>query len=178
MKVVYQLTTDASAPSVEIVGGMGSLDALLTFDGQEKWRAWPKEPPPEVRIDRAQDSPFVFYRLAPGALVVRSDVFTTCEDFHWVTRDGCERLPLKAGATWLEVIHPVVVLPVRVGGVNGPPCDVDGYHSALFRIEGRPTEHLFCVSGVSGVPLDDFKSVYDEYGFTGLHFSEIWRGEM
>jgi hypothetical protein len=177
MKSVWQLETEASAPRLEIVSSAIDVAELCMFDGQEKWRIWPKDPPPEVRASRELESAYVFYSFAPGVLAVRSDVFTACEDFHWVTRDGCERLPLKAGTMWFEVIHPVVFLPGPGRDADSPPCAVDGYYAALFRIEGRPADELFCVSGVTGVPLNEFKPVYEEYGFTGLRFTEIWRGE-
>jgi hypothetical protein len=32
------------------------------------------------------------------------------------------------------------------------------------------------VSGV-GNSMSEFKGVYDHYGFTGLRFTEIWRGD-
>ncbi len=173
MKAVYRIETETDAPRLTLVEPTPELEGLLHFNGRPKLDLWPTEPPPDVRVGEMPESPYMFYFLAPGALVVRQDVLETCEDFYWVTQDGCEPLPLRSGDVRFEVIHPVNILP---SGRGGPPCPIDRYCSALFRIEGF-AEQVFCAEGVSGVPLNEFKQVYEEFGFSGLRFIEIWRGE-
>jgi len=44
----------------------------------------------------------------------------------------------------------------------------------LFRIEGRDPREVFCATGIDH-PGDEFKHIYDDNGFRGLVFEEIWR---
>lgn len=171
-KSVYLVKTDESAPALAL-SRPGTMDgSRLAFDGHRKRDWWPTKPPPEVTAEVIPASPYVFYRFAPGALVVREDAFD-CDDFYYLTRDGNEPLPLKCGDVWFEVIN--IVDTIGPPGEGSAPCAVDQYYSALFRLEGRGAE-VFCVSGVSH-PANEFKSVYESYGFTGLSFVEVWRGE-
>lgn len=178
MKTVYLIETDSSAPRLQLQSSALDPADLLTFDGRSKKDMWPK-PAAEVRVAAVlPESPYVFYQFAPGALVIREDVLTECEDFYWVSRESNESLLLRHGATAFEVINIIDFLsPPSLEEARGePPCPVDKYYTALFRIKGRPPEQLFCVSGVDN-PLNEFKGVYDHHGFTGLRFTEIWSGD-
>jgi hypothetical protein len=176
MKAVYMVGTDANAPRLEFAEAVSGASELLNFDGRPRADVWPK-PAPQVRAESLPESLHVFFRFAPGALVVREDVLGVCEDFKWVSCEGSEPLLIRQGEIRFEVINIVDFLsPPRPGTPGAPPCPVDSHYKALFRIRGRPERQLFCVSGV-GNPMNEFKGVYDEYGFTGLRFTEIWRGE-
>lgn len=170
---MYLVETDELAPALKLVRPEAVDPTLLTFDGSPKRDRWPTKPPPEVKPTALPDSPYVFYRFAPGALVVRADALD-CDDFYYVTRDGNEPLPLRCGDVWFEVIN--IVDSIGPPDEGSAPCAVDQYYAALFRLEGRAGSEVFCVRGVNH-PANEFKSVYETHGFTGLRFVEIWSGE-
>ena len=69
---------------------------------------------------------------------------------------------------------------VRPDGTFGfeenAPCIVHEFYAPIFRIAGQNPTDLFCVSGLTN-PLNEFKGVYEAFGFSGLKFTEIWRSE-
>jgi hypothetical protein len=118
----------------------------------------------------------MFYSFAPGALVVRVEVIQNCEDFYYMSRDGTESSELRCGDVSFEVINVVDFLPPPAPEAGcDAPCLVDRYYSALFRMKARSSE-IFCIQGVTSPDMNEFKQVYDHYGFKGLNFHEIWTG--
>jgi hypothetical protein len=175
VKTVYRVDTDLDAPRLELEDSESLPPELLTLDGQPKADVWPN-PVPRIRTESLPGSLFVFFRFATGVFVVREDVLPACEDFYWVCREGNELLSLKGGVISFAVVNPIEFLAPPEPTPGGSPCPVDRHYSALFRIEGKPSHEIFCVSGV-GNPMNEFKGVYEQYGFTGLRFTEIWRGQ-
>jgi|GEM_PF-6772292 len=84
---------------------------------------------------------------------------------------GYERLSMQADGVQFSAINFVDFLPLSVDGKA--PCPVDRFIAPVFRLQSRNPTELFCISGFE-VPFDEFKPVYDHFGFEGLTFEEIW----
>ena len=172
MSTVFLVETDPTAPSLELVN---PHPALTRFEGDRKPGFSPTKPL-EVRASAIPENPFAFFRFAPGAHVVREDAMQLCEDFYWVAIQGTEPLSLQCGDVEFFIINIVDWVSAPQPGVPGaPPCPVDTHYKALLRIEGTAPGSLYCVSGL-GTPMNEFKGVYDRYGFSGLRFTPIWQG--
>jgi hypothetical protein len=178
MRIVYRIGYAKTAPRLRVINSPAVTPELLDFNGESKRSTWPMKGGLLVEADATLDIR-TFYFLAPGALVYRDSLLVKFEDFYWVSREGAEVLPLRCGDVSFEAVNIVDFLkpPHEPNQPNLPPCPVDKHYSAVFRIAGRPKTDLFCVSGVAGVDLNEFKGVYDHCGFEGLTFTEIWRGE-
>jgi hypothetical protein len=177
MKAVYLVKADTAAPRLELATPDRDTAVLSKFVGQDKSQIWPTTRL-QLRAVPLAEHVLTFYDLAPGALAFRDAAFQACESFYWLARDYNEFLDAQCGDIPFCVLNPQNLLPPPddVSGPNPPPCVVDRYYSAIFRIDGRPEDQIFCIEGVTR-PLNEFKSVYDFHGFTGLTFTEIWRGE-
>src|SRR5258706_6053717 len=178
MKTVYKIGYSITAPRLRAVGSEDHPPSFLRFNGESKLIVWPKEGL-QVAGESRFDNIFAFYNLAPGVLVYRDDLLVKCEEVFWLSREGTERLPLRCGSVSLEVANVVDFLSPESGGARTgrPPCPVDKHYKAIIRIRGQSETDLFCVSGVAGIELNEFKGVYDYFGFKGLTFTQIWRGE-
>jgi hypothetical protein len=116
----------------------------------------------------------VFWRLAPGVLVLGEEALLQCDDLYYSTVGGIELLSLRDGARVFKALNAVEFLPRPSSGAA--PCLVDRHYMAVFCIEGQPETDIFTVSGHL-TALSEFKSIYDHYGFQGLHFEPIWTGQ-
>jgi hypothetical protein len=168
---VFQIRTDPRAPRLRVDDAMPYAAAFARFDGDEKGHLSPRA---SFRVTAAEGAfdERQFHHLAPGVLAGPEEGLNGCEDMYWAT-GGNERLALVAGDRPFVAINPLYFLDAPADGSS--PCLVDRFYGPIFRIAGRDPTELFCAAGLA-VPGDEFKHVYDQHGFRGLTFEEIWRG--
>jgi hypothetical protein len=167
---VFQVHTAATAPSLELAFP-GADFAPVRFDGT---------PRAQVSIDRAVSGRVVslrggskqFYSVGLGAFAIPEAAWIECEKMYYCCSMGSELIAVETPLGDFRVINPLGFLPKP--DVNDAPCPIDRFYAPLFRITGRDPTDVCCVSGL-GPQGDQFKSVYDRFGFTGLEFTEIWR---
>lgn len=75
-------------------------------------------------------------------------------EIPWIVTEECD----------LRLINPLQVLPALS---EASVLDAN----KLFRVSGKPPDQIFCLEGTA-VPGDEFKSIYDKFGFRGLVFHE------
>lgn len=94
------------------------------------------------------------------------------EMYYVITENDVELLSVEADEVDLRIINPRQILPAS----EDPNflCDMR-YVNSLFRIQGKLSE-VFCFEGLA-VADNEFKHCYEKFGFSGLVFEEVWRGE-
>lgn len=165
---LFRITNDPDAPRLRLANPSLYKDSFMRFEGEQKG---PYSP------DRAFDviadpceNVLQFYNSAPGVLAGPVDGLCECSDMLYAT-GGTERLMLEAGDVPFTAINPIDPFPpLQMGSVPFPK----GWFAPVFRIQDQNPLDLICISDAV-VPMDEFKNVYDHYGFKGLMFEEIWR---
>jgi hypothetical protein len=169
MLTVLRISVAPSAPKLSL-----DPDVALRcgpFDGTSKAALFPDE-----MLSAKVEDPAVgerqFVSMAPGVLVLSEKAWAGANDMYYCCTMSGELLAIKTQHGHFQAINPVDPVPQATGG--DAPCDVSQFYAPIFRIAGRDPTHLFCVEGLGA---DQFKLIYEELGFTGLVFEEIWRGE-
>jgi hypothetical protein len=169
---VYRVQAASGAPRLAVRDPDQFGRDFLVFDGS------PKTPhssaAPFQVIEEHCANPRQFYHLAPGVLVGDGDAMFECAEMYHAT-SGNERLAMQGEHKSFMAINPLDFAPPATR--PGPPCAVDRFYASLFRLRSAPAVELFCVTGFE-VPMDEFKNVYDSFGFSGLEFELIWEGEQ
>jgi hypothetical protein len=170
--VIYRVRVDPEAPAVTILSPEAGV-----FDGAEKTPLSPADgfigelgSPPAVAKQ--------FYRVLPepdGIFALSSEGVVECDDMYYCLTYYTERLPIWTEHTVLEALN----APHRIEPPKGRGGQWRAHEIAqgLFRIEGRDPRHVFCASGIEAAG-DEFKHIYDEHGFRGLIFEEVWRSRQ
>jgi len=173
MKKIYRILSAPDAPLLEILENQPYAHLFTEFLGESLIGALPDE----LLVGRLSNHREwnQFYRIAPGGLAVSEEAWEKCMNMYYVITgmNNIELVSIRTVEANMRVIIPRDVLPATADA--SLPCDLK-YASSLFRIAGRPKTELFCLEGTE-VPGDEFKYVYDKFGFEGLIFEEIWRGE-
>ena len=93
--------------------------------------------------------------------------------YYVITENDVELLSVEANGIDLRIINPRQVL----SSSRDPSsfCDLR-YVNSLFRVEGRSLREVYCFEGMV-VAANEFKHCYEEFGFSGLKFEEVWRGD-
>jgi hypothetical protein len=177
MVCVYQIHSTPEAPRLEV---LDETDAqLLVFDGQRKSAKWPPRGL-KVKTSAPPADLFQFYQLAPGVLVYPEQVIEACGDFYWVATQNIEPLHAVSHGAVFNLINIVDFMDPLEPGVPGydvgAPCNVASFYAPIIKIKGRPPTDMYCISGL-GNPKNEFKPVYERYGFKGLVFQTVWQGE-
>lgn len=178
MAYVYRIEYAPEAPRLEPLEA--SSMELLVFDGRRKAAAWPAGGL-KVGEVRPNESLFQFYYLAPGVLAYPEELVGACEDFYWVATQNIEPLRVVSGSILFSLLNIIEfmepLLPGEPGYEQGAPCNVVEFYAPIIRIRRRDPTELYCVSGVTN-PMNEFKAVYERYGFKGLEFREIWKSRV
>lgn len=168
---IFRITTSPNAPRLSLRSPTQYDDRFMIFDGSGKAAYSPRatfdvveEPCLNVRQ---------FYLFAPGVLVCDWEAMSQCDHMYYAA-EGTERLAMRGMHKSFSAINSLDALPKPASGTS--PCIVDQFNASIFRIEGAPATDVYCVSGFE-IPMDEFKNVYDAYGFSGLIFEEVWSGE-
>ena len=144
----------------------------MRFDGSPKAHLCPEGP---FSVVAESGQPKAFYNLAPGVLALAEEDWAACEEMYYVTSGGNEVLALTSGTRRFRAINPTASLPpLPATGQVYPP---EGYRMPLFRIRDRNPLEVYCVGEGAGVGGDDFKRIYDDHGFMGLIFHDVWRAD-
>lgn len=169
--VIYRVRVDPEAPAVTILSPEAGV-----FDGAEKNPLSPADgfigelgSPPAVAKQ--------FYRVLPepdGVFALSSEGVVECDDMYYCLTSYTERLPIWTEHTVFEALN----APHRIDPPKGRGGQWRAHEIApgLFRIEGRDPRHVFCATGIE-VAGNEFKHIYDEHGFRGLVFEEVWRSD-
>lgn len=166
MKKIYKIVPDPSAPELVLENGVAEKLA-----GESVARLSPDKPF-VGHVERLSDWT-QFYRVGTNAFAVSEEAWN-CEDMYYnIAENNVELLAVKAGSAYFIVIYPMQFLPPSED--PSQICDLT-YVNALFRIQSRPPQEVFCFEGMAN-PDNEFKHTYEKFGFTGLIFEEVWRGD-
>lgn len=169
MITVFKIAVDQSAPTLSMEPATADVCGL--FDGRGKADLF-FERPLRASLDDHPARSRQFCALAPGVLVVPELAWVDADEMYYCCSLGSELLAIETPHGYFVGVNPLEILPRAKEG--DAPCLVDQFYAPVFRILGREPTDLFCVEGLGA---DDFKRIYDESGFRGLVFEEIWRGE-
>ncbi|TDU71180.1 hypothetical protein EI77_02302 [Prosthecobacter fusiformis] len=93
---------------------------------------------------------------------------------YYVLSMGNELLAAGDSEFYFRIINPLDFAPASDDPNHS--FDLDTFNSPIFRLRDRESTDLFCLSGTE-VPGDEFKHNYEQFGFTGLSFEEVWSSE-
>ena len=113
-------------------------------------------------------------------MIYREDVIEVCDHFYWIATQNIEPLHLVSGKVVFNLMNIIDFMdplrPGEPGYESGAPCRVDSFYAPIIKMKGRSPSDLYSVSGLTN-PMNEFKAVYDHFGFKGLTFNEVWSGK-
>ena len=171
MPIVYKISENEDSQPIKLRSGCSWSGEMSVFDGGLKSQLSPQTP---FALENCQPVRWnQFCKLAPGCLVMPEDVLDECADMFYALSLGSELLSLGCpDGRGFKLVNPTTSFPQA--RVSSAPFDFHRFFAPVFRLLHYPATDLFCISG-SSLSGDDFKKIYDENGFTGLGFEEIWR---
>jgi hypothetical protein len=169
MKRVFRIAVSDSAPRVEFSPDEPYYEGLRELNGKSISGLVPADD--AFRGTLTEHGEWnQFYNVAPGAFAVSEEAWDRCMDLYYLLEYGDIEIPwIVTRECALRLVNPLQVLPSISSSTLGQA-------NKIFRIGERPTSELFCLEGTS-VHADEFKYIYDHFGFQGLEFTEIWHEE-
>lgn len=170
MKRLFRIRVEASAPKLKIDPTAPYAAEFEIFDGSRKAQISPKSSFPIIDEPRYPWQQVL--GIAPGAFVLSEEAWEKCEDMYYVLESGNELLAAKNATSYYRIINPLDFAPPSDDPIF--PFNLNSFNAPVFRLKNRNPAELFCLSG-SETPGNEFKYTYENFGFTGLSFEEVWR---
>jgi hypothetical protein len=167
---LFRITVARDAPQLKVRGAASIMTGLEQFAGDAKRLLSPEASFKGV-LDRKGDWQ-QFYHLAPGTLVLSEEAWEECTAMYYVCSMGnTELLSIETTEADFRAINPLHFAPLPRS--PDEPFDLDHFYAPLFRMRKRQATDLYCLEGTT-VEGDEFKHVYDKFGFRGLNFECVW----
>lgn len=172
MKRLFRIRVSDDAPQLVIDPEAPYASEFTTLDGSSKvllstnksFIAKPNSNYPWQQV----------YAVAPGCFALSEEAWEECEDIYYLLTLGNELLSAGDSQFAFRIINPTSFAPPPTDANH--PFDLDNFSAPIFRLRNHEPTHLFCLSGTEA-PCNEFKHCYDQFGFTGLNFEEVWSGE-
>ncbi len=167
MKKIYRIVPDPAAPAVDL-----DSDTVERLNGESLIHLSPGESFSGLVSEIKEWNQF--YRIGSNAFALSERAWENCMEMYYVViENDVELLSVVAGGVDFRVINPRQMMPRSEHAAQ--ICDMT-YINSLFRIQDRPSQEVFCFEGLA-VKGNEFKFCYEQFGFLGLIFEEIWSGE-
>lgn len=114
------------------------------------------------------------YAVAPGCFALSEEAWEECEVMYYVLSMGRELLAAGDAEYFFRIYNSLEFAPPSDDSAR--PFDLGSFYAPIFRLRGRDPTELYCLSGTQ-VPGDEFKFCYDQFGFRGFVFEEVWSSE-
>jgi hypothetical protein len=164
IKKLYRILLSPDAPSVEL--SSAGLSSTHELHGQSLMGLVPDDHTFRGQLSRHAEWN-TFYRGLPGSFAVSEEAWDHCMNLYYVLEYGGVEIPfILTEHCSLRLINPVEVIPeITLHALNNA--------NVLFRIRGEEETAIFCLEGTD-CPGDEFKYIYERFGFNGLEFKEVW----